>query len=68
MIRLSRLRPPVVCATIFYSRSRNAVRMFRRGLSSREDQKVAVRQLADVLEFYRSRVKKELLTEDERSL
>jgi hypothetical protein len=47
---------------------RNAVRTFRRGLSSREEQKGAVRDLADLLEFYRPQVKTLLLKEDEAAL
>jgi hypothetical protein len=46
----------------------NAVRTFRRGLSRREEQKQAVRDLADVLEFYRQEIKTVLLKEDERDL
>jgi hypothetical protein len=46
----------------------NSVHAFLRGLSSREDQKQAVRQLADVLEFYRPRVKELILKEDEAAL
>lgn len=46
----------------------NAVRTFRRGLSTREEQKQAVRDLADVLEFYRQEVRVELLKEDEAAL
>jgi hypothetical protein len=46
----------------------HAVHTFRRGLSSREEQKQAIRDLADVLEFYRPQVKTELLKEDERDL
>lgn len=45
-----------------------AVRMFRRGLSSREEQKQAVRVLVDLLEFYRPQVKEHLLSQDESEL
>ena len=60
--------PPQVAGETNVSKINNAVTMFRRGLSSREDQKQAIRQLVDVLEFCRPQVKKELLTEDERDL
>jgi hypothetical protein len=45
-----------------------AVRMFRRGLSSREEQKQAIRALVDLLEFYRPQVKEHLLSKDENAL
>jgi hypothetical protein len=45
-----------------------AVRMFRHGLSSREEQKQAVRVLVDLLEFYRPQVKERLLSQDESAL
>jgi hypothetical protein len=47
---------------------RNAVRTFGRGLSSREEQKGAVRDLADLLEFYRPQVKTLLMKDDEAAL
>jgi hypothetical protein len=47
---------------------RVAVRTFRRGLSSREEQKQAVRDLVDLLEFYRPQVKQHLLSKDESDL
>jgi hypothetical protein len=46
----------------------HAVRAFLRGRSSREDKKRAVRELADLLEFYRPQVKKHLLSKDESDL
>lgn len=45
-----------------------AVRTFRRGLSSREEQKQAIRALVDLLEFYRPQVKEHLLSQDESAL
>jgi hypothetical protein len=45
-----------------------AVRMFRRGLSSREEQKQAVRNLVDLLEFYRPQVRENYLSKDEKEL
>jgi hypothetical protein len=60
--------PPEAAGETNVAKINNAVRMFRRGLSSREEQKQAIRQLVDVLEFCRPQVKKELLTEDERDL
>lgn len=60
--------PPEAAGESNIAKINNAVRMFRRGLSSRDDQKQAIRQLVDVLEFCRPQVKKELLTEDERDL
>jgi hypothetical protein len=50
------------------SKLRNAIRTFRRGLSSREDQKQAVRDLADIIEFYRPHIKTALLKDDEAAL
>lgn len=46
----------------------NAVRVFRLGRSTREQRKQAVRELADVLEYYRSELKLHLPKEDERDL
>jgi hypothetical protein len=60
--------PPDAAGETNVAKVNNAVRIFRRGLSSREDQKQAIRQLVDVLEFCGPQVKKELLTEDERDL
>lgn len=60
--------PPAATGTTNASKIGNAVRTFRRGLSSREERKQAIRDLADVLEFYRPKVKTELLKEDERDL
>lgn len=54
--------PPEAAGETDIAKINNAVRMFRLGRSSREDQKLAVRQLADVLEFHRPLVKKELQT------
>jgi hypothetical protein len=45
-----------------------AVRTFRRGLSSREEQKQALYDLAGLLEFYRPQVKERLLSGDEADL
>jgi hypothetical protein len=45
-----------------------AVRMFRRGLSSRVEQKEAVRNLVDLLEFYRPKVSENFLSKDEKDL
>lgn len=45
-----------------------AVRTFRRANSSREERKQAVRQLADILEWYRPQVVKVHMTDDEREL
>jgi hypothetical protein len=46
----------------------NAVRTFRLGLSTREQRKQALRELADLLEFYRPQVKNHFRKEDEADL
>lgn len=46
----------------------HAIRIFRLARSTREERKVAVRTLADLLEFYRSQVKIHLLKQDEADL
>jgi hypothetical protein len=45
-----------------------AVRTFRLAKSSREERKAAVRQLADILEWYRHQVVKVHMTDDEKEL
>ena len=59
---------PVAAGPTNVAKVETAVRMFRRGLSSREEQKQAVRALVDLLEFYRPQVKEHLLREDEGAL
>lgn len=46
----------------------HAVRVFRRANSSRVERKQAVRELADLLEFYKASVMKEHLTSDAKEL
>lgn len=46
----------------------SAVKTFRRGLSTREERKQAIRDLVDLLEFYRAEVKTSLLKKDEADL
>lgn len=59
---------PAAAGDTNVSKLRNAIRTFRRGLSSREDQKQAVRDLADILEFYRPQAKTLLMKDDEMAL
>jgi hypothetical protein len=59
---------PVAAGDTNIAKVETAVRMFRHGLSSREEQKQAVRVLVDLLEFYRPQVKERLLSQDESAL
>jgi len=60
--------PPVAAGDTNIAKLGAAVRMFRRGLSSREEQKQAVHVLVDLLEFYRPQVKEHLPKQDESDL
>jgi hypothetical protein len=66
--RLLDSEAPVQSGDTNKAKLRNAVRTFRRGLSTRLEQKQAIRDLVDLLEFYRPQVKAHLLTKDESEL
>ncbi len=59
---------PVAAGDVNAGKLKNAVRTFRRGLSTREERKQAVRDLVDLLEFYRPQLKIHGLSKDEADL
>ena len=60
--------PPAKAGDVNVAKLRNAIKTFRRGLASREERKQAIRDLVDLLEFYRPQVKAYLLRKDEAEL
>lgn len=65
---LVQARPQADAGSTNVAKLNNAVRMFRLGLATREQRKQALRELADLLEFYRPQAKTHFRKEDEADL